>query len=113
MPVETKWTPGPWEWREHAEREETHHDIVGPLPIGLNPLLRRYVVADTMNRHHCVSPEEDHANAHLIAAAPELYEALEDMMGLVGVQISAGHYEECCARVKKAQSALAKARGEQ
>lgn len=46
------------------------------------------------------------ANAHLIAAAPELYESLEDVLGLVTPEF------EQCPMVAFAKAALAKARGE-
>lgn len=37
---------------------------------------RTGVVADTLNRDYCISPEEDRQHALLIAAAPELLASL-------------------------------------
>lgn len=48
------------------------------------------------------------ANAHLIAAAPELYEALEDVLYLFGQGDNPDEPKE----VSVARAALAKARGE-
>lgn len=56
------------------------------------------------------------ANAQLIAAAPELYEALEGL--LIEAEISLGHMDEpeekfaCSERIKWAKQALSRARGE-
>lgn len=62
--METKHTPGPWEFTDNA--------LVGPKiddkPIWLRPVILRSEVG--------VSD----ANARLIAAAPELLEALRGMM---------------------------------
>ena len=52
------------------------------------------------------------ANAHLIAAAPELYEALKELIAVLchdGRDLS----QEICTKMHDAESALAKARGEQ
>lgn len=65
MATETNFTPGPW----FADPDDVRDEALAVLDaIGCN-------VADvfTMCR-----PGECEANAHLIAAAPELYEALED-----------------------------------
>lgn len=52
-------------------------------------------------------------DAHLIAAAPELYEALEDMLAeSFGAEKSCGHDFTCICPEEKARAALAKARGE-
>ncbi len=47
-----------------------------------------YPLADTMNRHYCISPEEDAANARLIAAAPAMLEALIDAARDAGLEAS-------------------------
>jgi hypothetical protein len=40
-------------------------ELVAPTPEGLSP--GEYVIADTLNRRQCISPEEDEANArHLV-----------------------------------------------
>ena len=67
-------TPGPWEvWREPGI--ETRDLSVGPVNGGIS-------VADivTTNAHGIATAESistGHANANLIAAAPELLEACE------------------------------------
>ncbi len=71
------YSAGPWEFRQSTERGETWCDIVGALPKELNPLFRDYVITETSNRHHCISPEEDLANARLIASAPKLLHNLK------------------------------------
>jgi hypothetical protein len=38
-------------------------------------------VADTLNRHHCITPEEDEANARLIATAPRMLAKLKQIAG--------------------------------
>ncbi|OUJ16378.1 hypothetical protein HK28_00110 [Acetobacter sp. DsW_063] len=63
------------------------------------------------------NPEQVIANAHLIAAAPELYEALEETLEQA-IACFTHHYGEnpeggsLPEYITKAQSALAKARGE-
>ena len=52
--------------------------------------------------------EEEKANAHLIAAAPEMYEALEQVMTTLSSD-GFGCFDNTCAEIGKL---LAKARGE-
>lgn len=49
-----------------------YFDIVGTILEGTDG-----TVADTLNRHHCIAPEEDEANANLFAASKDLFNALE------------------------------------
>jgi hypothetical protein len=76
----THYTPGPWEADHCSERrikdDPGHWQIDGPTPMGLNNTMP-YTVADTSNRNYCISPEEDAANARLIAAAPTMLKALK------------------------------------
>jgi hypothetical protein len=67
---------GPWQLDSAKDGDTRYHIIHAQLPPGINADFG-YPVADTMNRHHNISPVEDLANALLIAAAPELLEALE------------------------------------
>lgn len=91
-------TPGPWDFDGCSDTGKPssgdncrYHQIDAPTPEHLATSFH-YTVADTMNRHHCISPEEDSANARLIAAAPELlaackaqHEALDILMAKVAL----------------------------
>jgi hypothetical protein len=65
-----------WELDSAKDGDTRYFVIHGQLPKGINGDFG-YPVCDTMNRHHCISPDEDEANAKLIAAAPELLAACE------------------------------------
>lgn len=64
-----KHTPGPWEARP-SFNEQRHWTIEAPI------LDRSGPVADTLNMDHCISPEEEEANARLMAAAPRMAYAI-------------------------------------
>lgn len=97
---ETKFTPGPW--TTHAE------DLRGG---------RYYVVAmptdESWDSIDLREDENGEANAALIAAAPELYEALRELRTFVGeVVLRSPVYDETPAmraRLDMADAALAKA----
>lgn len=91
--MEKKWTPGPWGKESFALSEE----ILAP---------GNKLVAIVQSRH-CDSPEEMRANAHIIAAAPELYEAL---LGIVECKRMTNLPNK--RQYQVAISAIAKARGE-
>ena len=102
-----KFTRGPWEedhCTDHGEQEAGYFQIDAPRPKELTSKFR-YTVADTMNRDYCISPEEDRANAALIAASPELYAALDAMLHCSGAEMWA-------EATTAGEKALAKARGE-
>jgi len=63
-------TPGEWEAEHH--RSEPLPDPGYWVIIGLVMPDTLGAVGDTLNRHHCITPEEDEANARLFAAAPKL-----------------------------------------
>lgn len=85
--TDTKFTPGPW------RRGQTGNlRIYGPDGMGEHS----GVVAEVKSKNG-----HQTANAHLIAAAPDLYEALEEVIAATGYSNG------------KARAALAKARGEQ
>jgi hypothetical protein len=85
--MSTKHTPGPWEadhCSEHRVKDDPGHwQIDGPTPMGLNNTMP-YTVADTSNRNYCISPEEDEANAKLMASAPEMAELLMESRENIG-----------------------------
>jgi hypothetical protein len=92
-----KFTPGPWEFVYEPYDKRIPIRPVCSLPA--YPL--GWVDSDD------VDPEEAQANAALIAAAPELYEALEAvrLCGNAGAKLTR-------EANRKVRDALAKARGE-
>lgn len=93
---EQKWTPGPWEAFHSTSGNFT---VAGPVRGGDGPYL-----------------DGSDANAFLIAAAPELYEALEGLAAAASIQVGAagGALDHVFAvHLRGARAALAKARGEQ
>jgi hypothetical protein len=90
MSDETKWTPGPWEMGWMPADEQCRHTV------------------ETADRGQVIATKiRSVADAQILAAAPDLYEALAEIVrvldSLGGVQSS---------RVIAARAALAKARGE-
>lgn len=114
-----KHTPGPWELDSAKDGDSRYQIINGQLPKGINGDFG-YPVADTMNRHHCIAPEEDEANGQLLAAAPEMLEALEAIAkdcGIMATQCSKRNDTMCLNEFAEYQriatEAIRKARGEQ
>ena len=94
--MEAKFTPGPWEVDPKAEFNVR---VVGA---------GRSICSTggyTTNADHGEHVEENRRNARFIAAAPEMYEALEDLP-LIALE-NDWPYE-----VENVRTALAKARGE-
>jgi len=93
---ETKFTPGPWEW----DGDVWDYDYAEEAPwlIGKDNQIIIKGEIDCANK----------ANAHLIAAAPDLYEAIKELLYALQDDDNwrtSGVYED-------AENALAKARGE-
>ena len=96
MTDQPKWTPGPWAV-ERNKRTWGWVDVVGPsLGVGGPTQATDLTLADEVKRI---------AEAHLIAAAPDLYAALDGLLGL----LDAGSLYE--PQAYAARAALAKARG--
>ena len=71
MTGEPKWTPGPWHFVDSNLRRvtaATHSAVMNPVSICGIHRIGRWVGKENL--------DEQAANGHLIAAAPELYEAL-------------------------------------
>ena len=99
MTDQPKWTPGPWAV-ERNKRTWGWVDVVGPsLGVGGPTQATDLTLADEVKRI---------AEAHLIAAAPDLYAALEAMTARMSLY--SGHHDDALTAMGKA--ALAKARGE-
>ena len=100
--TERKWTPGPWEIGNDNRIEDGGYGVA--------------VIVDDCPNH------EASANAHLIAAAPDMYEALKTARDYVfdasngGLVWSDGHndplVEMATGDLTRIDAALAKARGE-
>lgn len=88
-----KWTPGPWEVKKAGSCTEIWADRGQVASIDLFP--RGSIQADS--------------DAHLIAAAPDLYAALEDLLSAYEEDAPQGGY---VSTSKSARKVLAKARGE-
>lgn len=100
---ETKWTPGPWEFRAGNNRSGDFVDLlmaeIGQAQSDEDPEYAEVLFGNEL------SESERSANWTLIAAAPELYDALHELLYTPGNGIT---HE----RHPKALAALAKARGE-
>ena len=93
--TETKFTPGPW--------------VNSPLGPWIIETKDEIEIADIS----AFSLVNATANAHLIAAAPELYEALVNVMSEISsILKDEEHYFGTTERFDAARAALAKARGE-
>ena len=102
--AETKFTPGPW-----ARAAWNDWTIVADEPS----LKSGFIIAEVLPFDEADPTDMDDANAHLIAAAPGLYAALEVALEpcergeICPVCDEQPHREDCMA-----VAALAKARGE-
>ena len=95
---ETKWTKGPWIYDRGVDVVE----VAGGDGPAIADLHTSGVDLDVENR----------ANGHLIAAAPELYAALLDVIAEnTGQPKSCGCKYSCIHTGDNAMAALAKARG--
>lgn len=102
---ETKFTPGPWKVDPKYSRDIQAPDGLDVATCCLS-ILNRKVTTE----------EESIANARLIAASPDMYEALKDLLDMLETEISAGSGLTCDFErrvLPNARSALSKARGEQ
>ncbi|EKT4443986.1 hypothetical protein [Stenotrophomonas maltophilia] len=109
----SKHTPGPW---EVAEQDGELFVQVVNQPASCHPMFDRYrIIHGYVGGDPTDNPTPDlgtpEANALLIAAAPELLEALKDLIGWVpgGVHF---HTDAPQKAVERASAAIAKATGE-
>ena len=105
MSAKMKWTPGPWRF---GRRKKWRQCIDGHGWFGLAKVVVRLSSSDK-------DYDEGVANAHLIAAAPTLYEAALDAYNVFD-GLANGNFKLNAASHKSAmkslREAMAKARGE-
>ena len=109
MTDQPKWTPGPWAV-ERNKRTWGWVDVVGPsLGVGGPTQATDLTLADEVKRI---------AEAHLIAAAPDLYAALDAAMAFIESHVADPDITDVMIRNYRTlqdlrpRDALAKARGE-
>ena len=114
---ETKWTPGPWKAGLPAQGVNPHRQMYihagGEL---IACAMAGYIHYDEDGASWKITPEALEANACLIAAAPDLYAALENLLTIVEVGIDTGTFELAGSLTYApgdARAALKKARGDQ
>ncbi len=108
--TETKWTPGPWQASlDNIRGNAWYQDIDGAIgqPDEHIGLAKVVVVIDGEDYR------QGRANAHLIAAAPDLYEALSNFLENEKFQVGVGGNPNAVEKMlAQARAAIAKARGE-
>lgn len=108
---ERKWTPGPW------VAEPENYDGDGGVLVRVGGDYPRNCIANAWGQQSAREvDDEGQANAHLIAAAPDLYKALEECLNAEMARrkklkdgAPASEYSD--ARIARIRAALAKARG--
>lgn len=101
----TKHTPGPW--RKHSENRAGGYEIVKDIPDKGSHLLVASTCETALRKG-----ESNHAywDASLIAAAPELYEALKNLLAHHRIAALEGLGSDTLnPRIEAARAALAKA----
>jgi hypothetical protein len=110
--TETKFTPGPWHQSHRECHDEGYRTQVYPANDPDNTIATLHWHSVKITSGFTTDRE---ANAHLIAAAPELYEALELALDLDEnelVDFAKYGLTKDLDITKKYRAALAKARGE-
>jgi len=100
-------SPGPWRIAKRGE-DEAFYIVERDEPN--EPSRHAYRVAHVLDYNEY---QQNAANARLIAAAPELFEALDEMLREFGVDGHGAEFEDGeCMVVDRARAALAAATGE-
>ena len=104
----SEFTPGPWRVSDENRDDLERYARFGPVVVYANDDCNIHPIADCSCNHTCREDEEQIANANLISAAPDMYEAL--MLALPHFQgENSSHDEEIADEIC---AALAKARGQ-
>lgn len=116
-----KYTPGPWEYR--PDKYDDWGVVKSPAQEVGNydpPLFLRGFIAqvrdpnvddaEALNEHRCAGTDPWEANARLVAAAPELLDALECTLRCFDIKDGLSVRDE--QAIKLAAAIIAKARGQ-
>ena len=98
--TENKHTPGPWSWNT-----DYNEDNVFSVWVEAPDVTHKTTNICVADCSWVELLEEAEANAALIAAAPDMYEVLEDLLKYKGVMSDES--------TERANAAIAKARGEE
>lgn len=91
-------TPGPWDF--------DFPYIVAPDPSGTHPDLYIAEVAREDEDGRVPPEDEQEANARLLAAAPELFAALAELVGEIDLATPSGRRAELVARAREVIAAV-------
>lgn len=113
----SKHTPGPWKVHRSYSSGLMSLALAGELPnyVPIETPFKEGAFADATSGDSPWEPSEIEANARLIAAAPEMLEALEEFIRFIDLPPWAQPNEIACYRaaaVASAEAAIAKAKGE-
>lgn len=96
-------TPGPW--------QQSWQFIVAPDPAGIHADIYIAEIAETDETGRIASPRQQQANGRLIAAAPEMFDALEYFFNILHDYPSSVRKGYVKHAKDMARAALAKAKG--
>ena len=107
-------TPGPWVYKEFIGKYKNELGEIVTTKKKYSNILVGNDVIFIIGNYGVWSPKtsEDVSNMHLIAAAPDLYNALENVMHEIQFLGDEEHYFGTTERFDAARAALARARGE-
>ncbi len=103
-----RFTPGPWRFEAHRDPQHFYGNVVGSYGLNAQGIEQiRTITCQTTYGE----PAEREANAHLIAAAPDLYRVLTEVRDWIRYELEAGT-PNATVKLRSVIAALTKARGE-
>lgn len=105
---ETKFTPGPWVTERRTTKDGSSHHTIGVTRDAICGVFGTH----SSGRYMCVTGCIDEHDAALIAAAPDLYEALQRLIDIQNGPPLIREAKEWQDAVDAGTAAIRKARGE-